>query len=165
LRRRAAKAAGDEQRDSVRDRASRGFSLIELLVVLVVLAIVSAIVIPTLLYALNKGRQVRTVADLRHLGSNIEVYSVDYGRYPAGSDITALGVLVPEYLDNVANSDAWGHELIYTGIPLNYTLGSPGKDGGSSLNLIDDGGPTTNFNDDIVYSMGRFVQWPEGTQE
>lgn len=139
--------------------------MVEVLVVLVVLAIVSSIVIPALLYALNKGRQVRTVADLRLLGGNIEAYAVDYGRYPAGSDITALDALVPEYQDAIAITDGWGHELIYDGVPLNYTVGSAGKDGGSSLEVIGDGGPTNNFNDDIIFSMGNFVQWPEGTQE
>lgn len=149
----------------MRDRSSRGFSLIELLVVLVVIAIVSSIVIPALFYALNRGRQVRTVADLRLLGGRIEAYSVDIGRYPTGSDITALDVLVPEYVDHVTKVDAWEHELIYNGVALNYSLGSTGKDGGSALDLIGDGGPTTNFNDDIIFSMGSFVQWPEGTQE
>jgi general secretion pathway protein G len=139
--------------------------LIELLVVLVVIAIVSAIVIPNLLNALDKGRQVRTVADLRILGGNVEVYSVDYGRYPAGSDISALNVLVPEYLDNIMDVDAWNHDLIYIGVAANYTLGSAGKDGGGSLEVLGGGGPTSNFNDDIIYSMGIFVQWPEGTQE
>ena len=149
----------------MQDRASRGFTLIELLIVLVVIGIVSAIVVPNLLNALDKGRQVRTVADLRILGGNIEVYSVDHGHYPAGSDITALNVLVPEYLDDVMDVDGWDHELIYIGVALNYTLGSAGKDGGDSLVLLDGGGPTSNFNDDIIYSAGNFVQWPEGTQE
>jgi len=149
----------------MQDRASRGFTLIELLIVLVVIGIVAAIVVPNLLNALDKGRQVRTVADLRILGGNIEVYSVDHGHYPAGSDITALNVLVPEYLDDVMDVDGWDHELIYIGVALNYTLGSAGKDGGDSLVLLDGGGPTSNFNDDIIYSAGNFVQWPEGTQE
>ena len=149
----------------MRDRASRGFTLIELLVVLVVIAIVSAIVIPNLLNALDKGRQVRTVADLRILGGNIEVYSVDHGRYPAGSGVSVLDVLVPEYLDNVMDVDAWNHDLIYNGLATHYTLGSAGKDGGDSLIVVGGGGPTTNFNDDIIYAMGIFVQWPEGTQE
>jgi len=130
-----------------------------------VIAIVSSIVIPALFYALNRGRQMRTVADLRLLGGRIEAYSVDCGRYPTGSDITALDVLIPEYLDNVTKFDAWEHELIYIGVPMHYSLGSAGKDGGNSLQVIGDGGPTKNFDDDIIFSMGSFVQWPEGTQE
>ena len=36
-----------------------------------------------------------------------------------------------------------------------------GRDGTASAR---GGGPTTDFNCDIVFSQGRFFQWPEGTQ-
>jgi general secretion pathway protein G len=162
---RTIRTAGHEEREMTRDRPSRGFSLIEVLVVLVVLAIVSSIVIPALFYALNRGRQIRTVADLRLLGGRIEAYSVDHGWYPTGSDVDALDVLVPEYTDHVTKEDAWEHQLIYNGGALNYSLGSAGKDGGNTLIVIGDGGPTKDFDADIIFSMGSFVQWPEGTQE
>ena len=55
-------------------RSARGFSLIELMVVLVIIGILTGMVIPALLKALDKGRQKRTMADLRLLGASIESY-------------------------------------------------------------------------------------------
>ena len=42
-----------------------------------------------------------------------------------------------------------------------YVIASYGRDrSATSVNC----GTTTNFNDDIYYSNGTFIQWPEGTQ-
>ena len=148
----------------MRGRGGSGFSLTELLVTLVVIGILAAIIIPALINALDKSRQKRTMADLRLLGGGIETYSIDQGTYPIG-DLSALDILEPGYMDDLIRVDAWGHSLIFEGLLAEYTLGSPGKDGGASLGLTDGGGPTKNFNDDIIYRMGSFTQWPEGTQE
>lgn len=132
---------------------------------LVIIGVLAAIVIPNLLTALDKARQRRTIADLRSMSGAIEVYNVDYGLYPSGSDISTLALLVPEYARELISVDAWNHELIYDGGPMRYSIGSAGKDGGNTLTLIGDGGPTRRFEDDIVMALGQFVQWPEGTQE
>jgi general secretion pathway protein G len=145
-------------------RRTGGFSFVEVLVVLAVLGILSAMIIPSLLKALDKGRQKRTMADIRLLGSGIEAYALDNSTYPLGTDMGALAVLVPSYTDIVVTEDGWGHELVYDGVAKQYTLGSTGKDGGDFLVLVGDGGPTRRFEDDIVFRMGNFVQWPEGTQ-
>jgi len=140
-----------------------GFSLVELLVVLVILSVLAAIVIPAMINALDKGRQKRTMADLRLLGGSIETYSVDNSNYPIG-DATDLSVLVPEYTNTLVSKDAWNHDLIYIGTALDYTLGSAGKNGGATLALTGSGGPSKDFDDDIIYRTGTFVQWPEGIQ-
>jgi len=148
----------------VRPREFRGFSLVELLLALVVLGIVAAIIIPALIAALDKSRQKRTMADIRLLGGSIEAYAVDQSTYPVGTGSSALAELAPEYMDAVISKDAWSHDLVYTAAATEYTLGSPGKDGGNSLTLIGGGGPTQAFNDDIIFRLGSFIQWPEGTQ-
>jgi hypothetical protein len=43
-----------------------------------------------------------------------------------------------------------------------YNIRSVGRDG-SVTSLVC--GTTTDFNDDILYSNGTFLQWPEGTQQ
>ena len=44
----------------------------------------------------------------------------------------------------------------------NYRIRSYGRDGVDRGTFVC--GTTTNFNDDIVYADGTFIQWPEGTQ-
>jgi hypothetical protein len=46
--------------------------------------------------------------------------------------------------------------------PTGYTVASGGRDGGS-INWI--GGVTNSFDDAIVFSDGKFIQWPEGVQQ
>ena len=146
-------------------RSNSGFTLIELLLSLVIIGIITAILIPNMLNSLDKSKQKRTMADIRGLTTSIETYSVDTGTYPTGTGINTLAVLVPEYSRELIQLDAWDHDLIYQGSTSYYSIGSPGKDGGNTLVLIGGGGATQNFDDDIIYAVGQFVQWPEGAQE
>jgi hypothetical protein len=60
--------------------------------------------------------------------------------------------------------DGWGTFLRYgSDAPgNNYAIRSFGRDKAVDGSTVC--GTTTNFNNDIVYSNGTFVQWPEGTQ-
>ncbi|MFQ5669912.1 MAG: type II secretion system protein GspG [Acidobacteriota bacterium] len=150
---------------------TKGFTLIELLLVVALVGLLTAIAIPNLLNAIDRGRQSRTMADLRYLATAIEEYAIDNTSYPnlptetdiQGSSLEAI--LKAVYLRSVPTRDAWGGGLRYAGSLADYTVGSPGKDGSSPLSISGTGGPTTSFDCDIVYSHGAFIQWPQGTQE
>ena len=58
-------------------RNDKGFTLIELLIVVAIIGIIAAIAIPNLLNAIDRGKQKRTMADLRSVGTAIESYSID----------------------------------------------------------------------------------------
>ena len=58
-------------------RKNRGFTLIELLIVVAIIGIIAAIAIPNLLNAINRGRQKRSMADIRTIGTAVEAYAVD----------------------------------------------------------------------------------------
>jgi type II secretion system protein G len=149
-------------------RANRGFTLVELLVVVVILGLLAGMAVYNLADAVDRGRQKRTVADLRALSTAVEAYSVDFQSYPRGADGRSEQLessLTPTYIHTIPRLDGWRESI---GVLLDssgstYTLYSGGGD-----HIINPSswrpGPTTSFRDDIVFAIGGFVQWPEGTQ-
>ena len=58
-----------------------GFTLIELLIVVAIIGIIAAIAIPNLLNAIDRGKQKRTMADMRSIGTACEEYSIDSNNF------------------------------------------------------------------------------------
>ncbi len=150
-------------------RKDRGFTLIELLIVVAIIGIIAAIAIPNLLNAINRGRQKRTMADMRTIATGIEQYQVDNSFYPRNftDDLDGLSAYIePTYVKKMPRNDGWNHAFHVTIDTLgnNYTIISYGKDDAADGGTYDAGTRTTNFNKDIVYAGGQFIQWPEGMQ-
>src|SRR5258705_13990491 len=70
------------------NRNRKGFTLIELLIVVAIIGIIVAIAIPNLLNAIQRGRQKRSMGDLRTIGTGIEAYAIDFNTYPPGAAFT-----------------------------------------------------------------------------
>ena len=150
-------------------RKNRGFTLIELLIVVAIIGIIAAIAIPNLLNAINRGRQKRTMADIRTIGTACEAYAVDNSAYPA----IATGVLdslapyvEPTYVKRAPRNDGWNYELRALSAVDGYTIAGAGRDKTfSDATLVGYTlGTTTNMDCDICYSNGSFTVFPEGIQ-
>ncbi len=145
----------------------KGFTLIELLIVVAVIGIIAAIAIPNLLNAIDRGKQKRTMADLRNMGTAIEEYSVDNNFFPIASSLAALSDQVtPSYIGALPTADGWGNAFEVDSVAGLYTVASCGKGvtGGCTSACAGSCGKAGNFSDDIIFSNGQFVQWPEGKQ-
>jgi prepilin-type N-terminal cleavage/methylation domain-containing protein len=63
-------------------RITGAFTLIELLIVVAIIAILAAIAVPNFLEAQTRSKVSRVKGDMRSLGTAVESYYVDYGKYP-----------------------------------------------------------------------------------
>jgi type II secretion system protein G len=147
-------------------RRQKGFTLIELLIVVAIIGIIAAIAIPNLLNAINRGRQKRTMADIRSIGTALEAYSVDFNYYPKVDATTVADLapyLQPTFIKVLPQNDGWNQSLValLTTAGTSYTLYSRAKGNNGQIAAQ---GPKTDFGDAIVFSNGQFYAWPEGMQ-
>jgi type II secretion system protein G len=148
---------------------SKGFTLIELLIVVAIIGIIAAIAIPNLLNAIQRGKQKRTMGDMRTIATADESYSIDNNQYVVGAATTVASVatlLEPTYVKKIPRNDGWGSAVQYDASAQEYTIQSFGKDkatGGGGTPAPNGG--TTDFANDIIFSTGSFVQFPEGSQK
>lgn len=142
------------------------------LVLVAILGILAAIAIPNFLTAMQRARQKRTMAEIRAVASAVEAYAQEENRFPEVPMSELSSVLVPKYAQRLPTHDGWGMELRYecwpSGVCSNYAISSAGADRafehGSAMEYGTDETKTTDFNDDILFSNGSFVQFPEGVQ-
>jgi general secretion pathway protein G len=154
----------------MRHRNEKGFTLIELLIVVAIIGIIAAIAIPNLLNAIQRGKQKRTMADIRSCGTAVESYSIDNGFPPNEASSTNLRASLDEYVEptfirTLPSVDGW--KMNYQWVKLtsgddSYTIISYGKD--RSTSGCANNTETKTFAADICFSDGQFVQYPAGTQ-
>jgi general secretion pathway protein G len=131
-------------------RGQRGFTLIEMLVVITIIGLIMALVGPRVLNYLSESRVKAARIQIQSFSSALDLFYLDAGRYPTNSEgLTALvrpvsGIAAwnGPYLKggNVPN-DPWGHPYIYKfgGERSAYeimSLGSEGKEGGTGTAAI-----------------------------
>ena len=123
---------------------ARGFTLIELMVVLVILGVLASLIVPRIMSRPEEARRIKARVDIQSLETALKLYSLDSGDYPTTEQgLQALieppsaGTLPKKWRDGgylekrKIPQDPWGNDYIYLspGTQGDFDLISYGADG------------------------------------
>ena len=129
--------------------SAHGFTLIEVMVVIVILGVLAALVVPRVLSRPDEARAVAAKQDINVIGQALKLYRLDNQRFPTAEQGLAALVAKPEsapippnwkpggYLERLPK-DPWGNAYVYVNPGLHgeidvLSLGADGKPGGEGL--------------------------------
>jgi general secretion pathway protein G len=130
-------------------KRQHGFTLIEIMVVVIIIGLLAAIVAPNVIGRVDDAKVTRAKADIGQIENALKFYRLDNFAYPSSEQGLEALVTKPNdpnvknwkpggYLDN-APKDPWGNPYLYLNPGNNgeidvYTLGADGRPGGEGAN-------------------------------
>jgi len=129
-------------------KSQKGFSLIEIMVVVVILGILASIVVPKIISRPDEARAVKAKQDVLAIQNALDLYKLDNGFYPSTDQGLLALVEKPssnptprdwkQYLKSLPK-DPWAREYLYLnpgehGDVDVFTLGADGQPGGTGIN-------------------------------
>lgn len=131
-------------------RKQRGFTLLEVMVVIVILGVLASLVVPNLLGNKEKADQQKVVTDISALEQALDMYKLDNSVYPSTDQGLDALVSMPSSSPEPRNyrnggyikrlpQDPWGNEYQYVMPGENgpvdiFSLGADGQEGGEGVN-------------------------------
>lgn len=125
-----------------------GFTLIEIMVVLIIIGLLAGIVVPRLMGRTEEAKRTKAAVQIRNFQSALDLYKLDNGVYPSTDqgmqalvEKPAIGEIPRRwkeggYIDKIPK-DPWGNNYVYISPGLHgdhdlYSYGADGEEGGES---------------------------------
>lgn len=131
-------------------RSQRGFTLIEIMVVVVILGILAALITPNILGRTGEARITAARSDINSIGNALDLYKLDNFTYPSTDQGLQALTEKPSGYPEAANwnpdgylktlpKDPWGNDYMYISPGSNkpydlYSLGADKREGGEGEN-------------------------------
>ncbi len=147
-------------------RRQAGFTLIELMIVLFILGLLTALVAPRMMGRVGKAKQKTAQTQIQMLATALEMFYLDVGRYPNQEEglkalyerPAGLASWNGPYLEKGVPKDPWGHDYVYKcpgdNRPFDiFSYGADGAPGGPAGGISPRAGPGDR-------TAGRGPGWP-----
>jgi general secretion pathway protein G len=131
-----------------RYQSQDGFTLIEMMVVVLIIGLLALMIVPRLKGVADRAKRTKAQADIAELKQALDRYYLDTGSYPS-SDQGLQALVTPPtsgrvptnyeeggYIEKLPD-DPWGHPYVYQSDGSSYVLKSYGPDGVQSQDDID----------------------------
>ncbi|MDE0054169.1 MAG: type II secretion system major pseudopilin GspG [Gammaproteobacteria bacterium] len=126
------------------NRRRAGFTLVEIMLVVVIIGVIAALFVPNLIGRSDQARRTAAMTDLRSVGATLDMYRLDNAHYPSTDQGLEALVNEPSGLPEPMNytpggyarkvpTDPWQNPYVYINAGDTfelYSLGADGKEGG-----------------------------------
>ena len=128
-----------------RKRAQKGFTLIEMMIVVAIIAIIAGVIAINFVHAKSNAQVAAAQADMKQVGTALELYYSDNQAYPASGAVSS-SLMGAKYLNNTPSSPGAGggsFAYVLNASNADYTVADPAKYDAASLTSLGAGAAPT----------------------